>query len=391
MSVSNSMETGNLLLRNADVYAPERMGRLDILVLAGRIVSMGQDLSVTGVPDLVELDASGLPVTPGLVDSLTHITGGGGEGGYSTRMPFMPAEDAWTSGVTTVTGALGTDAIHRTHADMLGHARYLQSQGVSAYIYSGSYHLPIKTLTGSVQTDIAYIPDVIGVGEVAIADHRGSHPSVEELARLAAEVRVGAMLSGKKGVLSIHVGDHESGLRTLHEAAERYPVKLSHFYPTHINRDVALLEQGIVFAKGGGMIDFTASNNESLLADGDIDSPEAVARSLTAGVSISQLTISSDAYASLPEFDAQGRFVRVDMGRLDSMADAIRRGCADVGLTFSSLLQTATLNPANALGLWDKGRLKSGADADLLLWSKDHQVLGTITRGIVRRWPTEDV
>ncbi|MFC3851471.1 beta-aspartyl-peptidase [Salinispirillum marinum] len=376
---------GHLLLRNADVHAPSRQGVQDILVIAGKIAALGKNLEVSGIPELVDLDAQGLPVSPGLVDTLTHITGGGGEGGYSTRMPCMPVEDAWTSGVTTVTGALGTDAVHRTHADLLGHARFLQSHGISAYIYAGHYHLPIKTLTGSVQTDIAYIPDVIGVGEVAIADHRGSHPSVEELARLAAEVRVGAMLAGKKGVLSIHVGDHHSGLSTLHAAADRYPVKLSHFYPTHINRHEDLLQQGFTFAKGGGMIDFTATNNESLLAAGDIDSPIAIARALEAGVPLSQLTMSTDAYASLPEFDADGRFLRVDMGRLDSLANAIRRGCGEVGLTFSSLLQTATLNPANALGLWHKGRLTVGADADFIIWSKDLNVNATITRGLVRR------
>ncbi|MCH8552030.1 MAG: beta-aspartyl-peptidase [Natronospirillum sp.] len=377
----------SVLIRNARLYAPEHLGLRDILLVGGRIMAIEPRLDISGLPELTELDANGASLSPGLVDTLTHITGGGGEGGYATRMPAMPAEDAWTSGVTTVTGALGTDAVQRTHTDMLAHARYLATQGVSAYIYSGNYHLPVRTLSGSVQTDLAWIPDVIGVGEVAIADHRGSHPTAEELARLSADVRVGAMLAGKKGVLSIHVGDHEDKLGVLFAAAERYPVRLSHFYPTHINRTRELLQDGIRFAREGGVIDFTASTNEGLLAEGDIDSPAAVAEALSAGVPAERLTLSSDAYASLPEFDADGRFVRVAMGQLHSMAEAVKRGVDDVGLGFDTMLKTVTVNPADVLGLPGKGRLAVGADADLVLWSEDLQVQGVISQGVVRRWP----
>lgn len=387
MTTSNPASSSHLLLRNAHVFAPEDRGVQDVLVVGGRVLALGEALSVSGIPGLQELDAQGQPVSPGLVDTLTHITGGGGEGGYATRMPAMPAEDAWTSGVTTVTGALGTDAVQRTLPDMLAHARHLSALGVSAYLYSGNYHLPVRTLTGTVQSDLAYIPEVLGVGEVAIADHRGSHPSADELARLSADVRVGAMLAGKKGVLSIHVGDHEAGLAVLFEAAEKHPVKLSHFYPTHINRTRELLAQGVRFAKRGGVIDFTASTNESLIASGDVDSPEAVASALHAGVSRDHITLSSDAYASLPEFDAQGRLLRLDMGRLDSMADAVRRGCEDHEQAFSTLLRTVTLNPARVLGLSQKGHLAEGADADLVLWDDSHRVQGVISQGVVRRWP----
>lgn len=383
----NKQETGHLLLTNAQVFDPEPRGLLDVLILGGQIVALGQGLSVSGVPGLQTLDAGGQRVTPGLVCTLTHITGGGGEGGYATRMPAMLAEDAWSSGVTTVTGALGTDAIQRTHTDLLAHARFLRSQGVSAYLYAGSYHLPVKTLTGRVQTDLAWIPEVLGVGEVAIADHRGSHPSADELARLSAEVRVGAMLAGKKGVLSIHVGDHDSLLSVLFAAVDRHPVKLGHFYPTHINRHADLLQDGIRFARQGGVIDFTASTNASLLASGDIDSPQAVAAALAAEVPLEHITLSSDAYASLPEFDTTGALARLDMGRLDSLAEAVKRGCRDYELPFATMLQTVTLNPASVLGLAGKGRLHAGADADLVLWNDDLAVQGVITAGTIRRWP----
>ena len=50
------------------------------------------------------------------------------------------------------------------------------------------------------------IPECIGIGEVAISDHRGTQPSVSDLARYASEARVGGMLSDKAGVTYCHLG-----------------------------------------------------------------------------------------------------------------------------------------------------------------------------------------
>ena len=58
--------------------------------------------------------------------------------------------------------------------------------------------------------NIMYIEEFIGVGEVAISDHRSSQPTVQQLAELAAEAKVAGMLSGKKGTVSIHVGPVDS-------------------------------------------------------------------------------------------------------------------------------------------------------------------------------------
>jgi hypothetical protein len=57
--------------------------------------------------------------------------------------------------------------------------------------------------------DVTLIPEAIGVGELAISDHRGSHPSTHELTRLVADVRVAGMLSGKAGKCYFHMGDHK--------------------------------------------------------------------------------------------------------------------------------------------------------------------------------------
>ena len=89
--------------------------------------------------------------------------------------------DILSAGVTTVIGLLGFDAISRNVAGLLAKARALTKEGITAYIYTGNYGIPTKTLTGKVSTDIVFINEIIGVGEIAISDHRSSQPTVEML------------------------------------------------------------------------------------------------------------------------------------------------------------------------------------------------------------------
>jgi beta-aspartyl-dipeptidase (metallo-type) len=86
---------------------------------------------------------------------------------------------------------LGTDDVVRTTAELVAVTAGLRTQGLSAWCLTGGYHLPPMTLTGTVRGDIALVDEIIGVGEVAISDHRSSQPTLDELLRLAAEAHVG--------------------------------------------------------------------------------------------------------------------------------------------------------------------------------------------------------
>ncbi|MDX1475062.1 MAG: beta-aspartyl-peptidase, partial [Reinekea sp.] len=185
------------LLRNAQVFAPQPLGIQDILISGSQIVAIAEHIRLDTNIELEEIDCEQRIVCPGLVDTLTHITGGGGEGGFATRTPEMRLSDAISGGVTTVTGALGTDAVCRTHQELIAKVKGLKEEGLSAYFYTGNYHYPVKTITGSVQQDIMLLEECVGIGEIAIADHRGSQLSWQELAKVAAEARVGGMCSGK--------------------------------------------------------------------------------------------------------------------------------------------------------------------------------------------------
>lgn len=66
----------------------------------------------------------------------------------------------------------------------------------------------------------------VGVGEVAVSDHRGSQIGCKDLAQIASQARVGGMLSGKAGLLYMHMGDGEQGLGPVLNAFESSDVPI---------------------------------------------------------------------------------------------------------------------------------------------------------------------
>ena len=52
---------------------------------------------------------------------------------------------------------------------------------------------------------------MIGIGELALSDHRSSQPTRDELLRIASDAHVAGMISGKAGIVHLHLGDGERG------------------------------------------------------------------------------------------------------------------------------------------------------------------------------------
>jgi len=368
-----------LLIRNAQVYSPQNLGKKDVLMAAGAVLAIEDYISSHHlVEDSEVIDAKGAYMVPGFVDSLVHITGGGGEGGFHTRTPEMNLTDATTSGITTLVGALGTDATTRTLTNLIAKARALTTEGISCYCHTGSYQVPVSTITRSVRDDIILIPEFIGVGEVAIADHRSSNPSVEELARIAAEARVGGMLSGKKGIVSIHVGDSTDYLNLLDEIVSSTDIPMSQFYPTHINRNLGLLNAGKHWALDGGYIDLTTSTTEMDLARGEPACSVALAGLLEDNVPVSQITFSSDGHASLPVFDEQGELAGLKVGKEASLYTEVQKAILEQDIPLETAIQVITQSPAHVLGLKNKGSLSLNHDADCVLLNPDTLNIETV-------------
>ncbi|NIB41069.1 beta-aspartyl-peptidase [Pseudomaricurvus alkylphenolicus] len=367
------------LIKNAQLFAPRNLGECDLLVADGRIALIERHIDIGGASlPLKVIDAKGKLLVPGYVDTLVHITGGGGEGGFNSRTPELTLAEAVGAGVTTLVGALGTDADTRSIEDLFGKTKALTEDGLSCYMYTGSYEVPVRTLTGNVRSDLIFLDPVIGVGEIAIADHRGSQPTVQELARIASDANVGGMISGKSGIVMIHVGAGREQLELLHQVHRDFELRLSLFYPTHINRSRALLEAGIEFARKGGSIDFTASTTEHILAMGELRASEALALALEAGVSENQITISSDAQGSLPHFDQAGRLDGLEIGRIGSLHEEWTRAVREHQVSFSTALATVTRNPAKVTGLHRKGEIAVGKDADFNLLEPDSLTIDSV-------------
>ncbi|HZE13734.1 MAG TPA: N-acetylglucosamine-6-phosphate deacetylase [Chthoniobacterales bacterium] len=68
-------------------------------------------------------------------------------------------------------------------------------------------------------------------------------------------------------------------------------------------------------------------------------------------------------------------------GSASRMIDLVRVMVNEVGVPLNEALAMATANPARALGLNTKGKLKPGADADLVILSRDLEVRRTLIGG----------
>lgn len=353
------------LIRNAEVFAPERLGRRDVLIAGARVAAVAGQIPLRGDP-LEVIDAEGKWLLPGFVDALTHPCGGGGEGGFGNRTPEIEVDDFIGSGVTTPVGALGTDSLTRSLEVLYGKVMELRARGVSAHMLCGSYRLPPATLTGDVARDLVLIEPLIGAGEIAIADHRSSQPTAAELRRLGAEVHLGGTLSGKRGAVLVHVGDGDGGLDLLEAALLDGDLPRRVFYPTHVNRHGDLLQQAIGYARRGGFADITVATTPEFIAAGEVPPLQALRRAMEGGAPPERLTLSSDAGGSLPLY-RDGELVGLQAASsavlLELLQAAIREEPDLVGAVIASL----TRNPADAYGLAAKGRVAPGQDADLLL------------------------
>ncbi|MBE6829497.1 MAG: beta-aspartyl-peptidase [Ruminococcaceae bacterium] len=344
-----------LLLKNVRINLNHPNEVADVFIAGGKIQAIGRKLE-PALTNLEVLDGDGKTAIPGYIDQHVHITGGGGEDGFSSRVPEIQLSDCIRGGVTTLVGLLGTDSITRSVENVVAKTKALRSEGLTAYCLTGAYEYPSPTLTGSVKKDIAYIEEVIGV-KIAISDHRSSNLCKQDLIRLASEARLGGLLSRKPGLVHIHVGTGKRKLGLLFDILETEDIPIQIFRPTHVGR---VFDDAVRFANLGGYIDFTAEEESRKSAQMIVKAFEQAPAE--------RITLSTDSNGSMPKWNENKEIIGMGVGQITTLHRTVKSLVQDCGVPLSRAILPGTATVAKALGLADrKGRLAQGYDADLIL------------------------
>ncbi len=372
-----------ILIKNADVYQPEFLGKKDILIAGEKIIAIENNIDISSLENIniTVIDGTGKKVIPGLIDAHAHIAGAGGEGGPSTRTPEMQLSHMLDGGITTIVGCLGTDGFTRSLEAVLMKVKSLRAEGVSAYMYTGAYQVPTPTLLGEVGRDIALIDEIIGIGEIALSDHRSSCPTTDELIRLVEHCRVGGMLGGKAGIANIHLGDAKNPYQPIYDAVAKSELKIKQFYPTHCNRNHYIFEDAKIYGKTG-YTDITASSYP-YDPENEIKPSKAIVELLKAGVPLAHITMTSDGNGSLPNFDKNGQLTSIDMGYPKSIFTELIDAVTIEKLPLEKAVKVVTSNVADILKLKSKGRIEIGKDADIVVLDMDFKISDLIARGTI--------
>ncbi len=368
------------LIRGGHVFDPEDRASADILVWGDRIVAVGANLAApTGIGEGEIVEGLGRIILPGLIDGHIHVMGASGLGGPTTRTTDLQIDRITTAGVTTVVSPLGADSLSRTIPALLGRAAALEAEGVSAYCYTGGWKIPVPTLTGDPQADVAFIDRVVGI-KVSISEALAPACSMEDLCRLAHAAWTGGRIAGKNAVLHAHIGDHPEGLAPLQEVQRLTGIPADRLVATHANRNPHLWQQAQAYARAGGSIDLTAMQRPETGHLQAVPPTKAILEAMAAGVPASRITLSTDSGAAYPRLDAAGHAAGQYMPGPGSLLQTMRE-LVQNGLTWSHAVAFSTSHIADLLGLRQKGRIANGCDADLVFLTEAGEVERVYSRG----------
>lgn len=340
-------------------------------------------------PDTPTLDGRGGLLTPGLIDVHTHGIG---------RFCYEGGAEALVSAAREL-GRFGVTTVVPTLVPRPGKAGYLAVDGAAAALdMARGVHLPGLHLEGP----------FVALGGAACATEAGDLDLLEALLD-AANRRVSIMSVSPEtpGILPVIERLRERGIRpfithtraTVEQtlaALDAGATHATHFYdvfPSPPETDPGVRPVGVVetmLADRRATVDF--------IADGVHVHPMAIRAAVAAkgwrGVT---LITDSNVGAGLPpgiHDTPWGYAVRVregdgarhaEQGFLAGSTLTMNRGMANLlrwlELPPAQVWAMGTLNPANLLGLANKGRLEVGADADLVLWNDGLEPVRTWLRG----------
>ena len=361
------------VIKDIEVYSPDYLGTKQVVIVGDKIEGIYDKIDIP--KDFVNIEVfegKNKILFPGFIDGHVHICGGGGESGFSTRTPEIKLTDLTTVGITTVVGCLGTDGICRNPTSLIAKAKALEMEGITTYCYTGNYEMPVRTLTHSIKEDIMLIDKYIGAGEVAISDHRSSQATFEQFISVVAQARVAGMLSGKGGIVNVHVGDGDRRLEMLFRMMAETEIPVTQVLPTHINRNKKLFEEGIKYVKKGGYIDLTTSSDYEANDNDELTASEVLKKFLDLGLPIEHITFTSDGNGSMPIFNKDGSIKEMKICSVKTLYDEVKKAIANNNISIEKAIKVITSNVANLLLLDHKGKVQQGYDADFVIVDKDN-------------------
>ena len=361
-----------VLIKNAQVYSPKFLGKKDILVAAGKIAAIENNIEAHSAFSI--WDAQGKYLTPGFIDQHIHINGAGGKHGFSSLTPEISVVDLVACGTTTVVGLMGTDGTTKSIQSLYAKVKALDREGISAYMFTGYYGLDPNYITDTLQKDLIFIDKVLGC-KIAISDIRSSYPTDIELLRLLRDIKVAGMIGEKKGILHLHLGAQKTKMDQLFRLVQEYEFPIENISPTHVGRTKELFEQAIEFAKLGGMIDITTAASKYT------EPYKAVIYALEKGASINNMTFSTDGNAGLDKKDANGNLIGFKRALIDENLNQVIALIKETPVDASDALKLVTTNPAKNLGLKNKGAVEVGMDADFCAFDANWKLQDVFAHG----------
>ncbi len=201
--------------------------------------------------------------------------------------------------------------------------------------------------------------------------------------RAVADARVAGMLSGKAGIINIHLGDGSRKIDLLRRTLKETEIPITQFLPTHVNRNPELFEECVYYAKDGGYIDFTGSEDPDFWeeTDGEVRFSKGLKRLLEEGVNQNNFTLSSDGQGSMPIFNDKKEYVGIGIGKSTSLIKAIKECVFRESIPLETAIRAITSNPAKILKLNKKGKIEANMDADLCMLDENLDVDTVIAKG----------
>ena len=283
---------------------------------------------------------------------------------------------------------LGFDATSKDMAALVAKTKAFKEDGISAYALTGAtLEHPVPTLTGRIRDDIAFVEEIIGVGEISVSELGYAYDSNGPGAQYIAEAATAGLLAGrlarKRGYLCLQVPPyHGACLKPVLAMLERTGLPIGQLLPSHVNQTDAYMADATLWAERGGYLDVGANYSPDNNFSRATAPATAISRLLEAGVPLELILLSSDGNGAPPkEEQREGQPAVANYMPVGALPATWRELIVDEGLSATDALRVVTSNVAAATGLVRKGRIAPGLDADLIAFDADWQIRTVIARG----------